>query len=155
MAEEDVMKAIVQDRYGSPDVLQLRDIDKPVVKDDEVLVRVHAAAVNIGDWHLLRGLPYIMRMVVGLLRPKREIPGLDLAGRVEAVGTNVNEFRPGDEVFGWCKGAFAEYACTAENNLLAKPANLTFEQSAAVGAPRLPPSMPFAIRGRCSRGTGC
>ena len=127
------MKAIVQDRYGSPDVLQLRDIDKPVVKDDEVLVRVHAAAVNIGDWHLLRGLPYIMRMVVGLLRPKREIPGLDLAGRVEAVGTNVNEFRPGDEVFGWCKGAFAEYACTAENNLLAKPANLTFEQSAAVG----------------------
>ena len=101
------MKAIIQDRYGPPDVLRLMDIDTPVLSEDEVLVRVHAAAVNIGDWHLLRGLPYIMRMVVGLLRPKREIPGLDLAGRVEAVGTNVNEFRPGDEVFGWCQGADA------------------------------------------------
>ena len=127
------MKAIVQMRYGSPDVLQLKDIDKPVVKDDEVLVRVHAAAVNIGDWHLLRGVPYVMRLVSGLRKPKREIPGLDIAGQVEAVGRNVTRFRPGDEVFGWCKGAFAEYACAAENNLLPKPANLTFEQSAAVG----------------------
>src|SRR3989442_8104654 len=98
MAQENMMKAMVQVKYGSPDVLQLRDIDKPVVKDDEVLVRVHAAAVNIGDWHLLRGTPYIMRMVVGLLKPKREIPGLDLAGEIEAVGTNVKQFRPGDEV---------------------------------------------------------
>ena len=127
------MKAIVQMRYGSPDVLQLKDIDKPVVKDDEVLVRVHAAAVNIGDWHLLRGEPYVMRVVVGLRKPKREVPGLDIAGQVEAVGRNVRQFRPGDEVFGWCKGAFAEYACAAESNLLPKPANLTFEQSAAVG----------------------
>ena len=94
---------------------------------------MHAAAVNIGDWHLLRGVPYVMRVVVGLRKPRREVPGLDIAGQVEAVGRNVRRFRPGDEVFGWCKGAFAEYACAAENNLLPKPANLTFEQSAAVG----------------------
>ena len=95
-------------------------------------MRVHAAAVNIGDWHLLRGVPYVIRLVVGLLRPRREIPGLDIAGQVEAVGRNVRQFRPGDEVFGWCKGAFAEYACAARATP-AKPANLTFEQSAAVG----------------------
>src|SRR5436190_23506250 len=127
------MKAIVQDKYGSPDVLELREVDKPVVKDDQVLVRVRAAAVNIADWHLLRGMPYVMRLVSGLRKPKREIPGMDIAGQVEAVGGNVRQLRPGDEVFGWCKGAFAEYACAAENNLLPKPANLTFEQSAAVG----------------------
>lgn len=127
------MKAIVQARYGSPDVLQLKDVDKPLVKDDEVLVRVRAAAVNIGDWHLLRGVPYVMRLVAGLPGPRRDIPGLDIAGQVEAVGGDVNEFRPGDEVFGWCKGAFAEYASAAESSLLPKPINLTFEQSAAVG----------------------
>jgi NADPH:quinone reductase-like Zn-dependent oxidoreductase len=127
------LKAIVQPKYGLPDVLEFRDIDKPVVNDDEVLVRVHAAAVNIGDWHLLRGMPYVMRIVVGLLKPRNEIPGHDLAGAVEAVGKNVKQVRPGDDVFGWCKGAFAEYACVAENNLLPKPANLTLEQSAAVG----------------------
>jgi NADPH:quinone reductase-like Zn-dependent oxidoreductase len=133
MARENVMKAIVQMQYGSPDVLAFKDVDKPVVKDGEVLVCVRAAAVNIGDWHLLRGVPYVMRLVSGPLRPRREIPGLDLAGRVDVVGRSVNQFRPGDEVFGWCKGAFAEYACAAENNLLPKPVNLTFEQSAAVG----------------------
>ena len=87
------MKAIVQTRYGSPDVLQLRDIDKPAVNDDEVLVRVRAAAVNIGDWHLLRGVPYVMRLVFGLLKPRRETPGLDIAGQVEAVGRNVKQLR--------------------------------------------------------------
>ena len=127
------MKAIVQTRYGSPDVLQLRDVEKAVVKDDEVLVRVHAAAVNIGDWHLLRGMPYIVRVVAGLRAPRREIPGLEIAGQVEAVGRGVQQFRPGDEVFGWCNGAFAEYACTAASSLLLKPSNLTLEQSAAVG----------------------
>ena len=127
------MKAIVQMRYGSPDVLRLEEIAKPVVKDDEVLVRVGAAAVNIGDWHLLRGVPYVMRLVFGLTAPRRRTPGLDIAGEVEEVGGNVKRFRPGDEVFGWCKGAFAEYACTAENNLLHRPTNLTFEQAAAVG----------------------
>ena len=104
-----------------------------MVKDDEVLVRVHAAAVNIGDWHLLRGVPYVIRLVAGRRRPRREIPGLDIAGQVESVRRNVKQFRPGDEVFGWSKGAFAEYACAAENDLLPKPANLTSEQSAAVG----------------------
>ena len=127
------MKAIVQRRFGSPDVLRLEEVDKPVPRDDEVLVRVCAAAVNIGDWHLLRGIPYVMRLGLGLRKPRREILGRDMAGRVEAVGSNVEDFQPGDEVFGWCSGAFAEYACTSENNLLSKPANLTLEQSAAVG----------------------
>ena len=127
------MKAIIQDKYGPPDVLRLKDIDTPVVKDDEVLVRVRAAAVNIGDWHLLRGTPYVMRMAVGLFKPKHEVPGLDVAGQVEAVGQNVKLLRPGDDVFGWCKGAFAEHACAGEDNFLSKPANLTFEQSATVG----------------------
>lgn len=128
-----MMKAIVQDRYGSPDVLRLKDIDKPVPEDNEVLVRVRAAAVNIGNWHVLRGIPYAMRPAVGLFKPKHEIPGLDLAGQVEAVGGSVKQFQPDDEVFGWCNGAFAEYACAEENNLLAKPSNLTLEQAAAVG----------------------
>ena len=128
-----MIKAIVQDKYGSPDVLELKDVDKPVAREDEVLVRVRAAAVNIGNWHLLRGIPYAMRPAVGLFKPKHEIPGLDLAGQVEAVGTTVNQFQAGDEVFGWCDGAFAEYACVEENNLLAKPDNLTLEQSSAVG----------------------
>jgi NADPH:quinone reductase-like Zn-dependent oxidoreductase len=130
---EVVIKAIVQNKYGSPDVLELKDIDKPAARENEVLVRVQAAAVNIADWHLLRGIPYAMRPAVGLLKPKHEIPGLDLAGRVEAVGGAVEQFQPGDEVFGWCHGAFAEYACAEENSLLAKPGNLTFEQAAAVG----------------------
>ena len=128
-----MIKAIVQDRYGSPDVLELKDVDKPVASENEVLVRVRAAAVNIGNWHLLRGIPYAMRPAVGLFKPKHEIPGLDLAGQVEAVGRGVTRLQPGDEVFGWCEGAFAEYACIEESNLLAKPANLTLEQSAAVG----------------------
>lgn len=127
------MKAIVQARYGSPDVLSLREVDKPVPGEYEVLVRVRAAAVNIGDLHLLRGVPYVMRLVIGVRRPRREIPGLDIAGQVEAVGQNVQQLRPGDEVYGWCNGAFAEYACATENRLLPKPANLTLEQSAAVG----------------------
>ncbi len=127
------MKAIIQTRYGSPDVLQFTDVHKPVAKDDEVLVHVHAAAINIGDWHLLRGMPYVVRLVVGLRRPRREVPGLDIAGQVEAVGANVLQFAPGDEVFGWCKGAFAEYACAAASNLLPTASNLTLEQSAAVG----------------------
>ena len=127
------MKAIVQDKYGSRDVLRLMDIDKPSPNADEVLMRAHAAAVNIGDWHLLRGVPYVMRAVVGLRKPKREIPGTDIAGRVEAVAKNVKQLQPGDEVFGWCEGAFAEYACAPANNFLPKPANLTFEQAAAVG----------------------
>jgi NADPH:quinone reductase-like Zn-dependent oxidoreductase len=133
MLREVMMKAIVQRRYGSPEVVRFEEVDKPLVKDDEVLVRVRAAAVNIGDWHLLRGVPYVIRLVAGLRGPRRSIPGLDIAGDVESVGARVKQFRVGDEVFGWCKGAFAEFAAATEDSLLTKPANLTFEQSAAVG----------------------
>jgi NADPH:quinone reductase-like Zn-dependent oxidoreductase len=128
------MKAIVQYKYGSPDdVLELQDIDKPVVKDDEVLVRVHATTVAGDDWHIMRGLPYVARIATGLFRPrKNSVPGRDVAGRVEAVGTNVTQFQPGDEVFGWCDGAFAEYVSVSEDALALKPANLTLEQAAAV-----------------------
>jgi NADPH:quinone reductase-like Zn-dependent oxidoreductase len=130
---QQTMRAIVQDHYGSADVLELKDIDRPVVGDDEVLVRVHAASVHIGDWHLLTGLPYLLRVVgFGLRVPKVRVRGQDVAGKVEAVGKNVTRFQAGDEVFGTCEGAFAEYACTSEDMLAPKPANLNFEQAAAV-----------------------
>ncbi|NUK50227.1 NAD(P)-dependent alcohol dehydrogenase [Streptomyces lunaelactis] len=126
------MKAIVQDRYGSPDVLELREVDKPVVADHEVLVRVRTAAVNARDWHLMRGDPYLARLVLGFGRPKTKIRGTDFAGQVEAVGKDVNRFRPGDEVFGESDGAFAEYVCAPDDVVEPKPANLTFEQAAAL-----------------------
>ena len=126
------MKAIMQYKYGSPDVLELREVDSPVVKDDQVLVRVQAAGVHIGDWLLMSGLPYLVRLVSGLIRPKNHVPGSDVAGRVETVGKNVSQFHPGDEVFGWGNGAFAEYVSVSEDALVPKPANLTFEQAAAV-----------------------
>jgi NADPH:quinone reductase-like Zn-dependent oxidoreductase len=129
------MKAIVQDRYGGPDVLEFRDVDRPVPTDDEVLVQVHAAGLHRGDWHVMTGLPYLIRIVVptlGLRKPKVPVRGMDVAGRVEAVGAQVTRFRPGDEVFGWCDGAFAEYACAPEDHLAAKPAALSFEEAAVV-----------------------
>jgi NADPH:quinone reductase-like Zn-dependent oxidoreductase len=129
------MKAIVQDKYGDLDVLEFRDIDLPVPKDNEVLVQVHAAGLHRGDWHVMTGLPYLIRLVVpslGLRKPKVPVRGMDVAGRVEAVGNNVTRFQPGDEVFGTCDGSFAEYACAPEDNLAPKPATLTFEQAAAV-----------------------
>jgi NADPH:quinone reductase-like Zn-dependent oxidoreductase len=127
------MKAIVQDTYGSPDVLELRDIDKPVVGDDEVLVQVHAAGVDQGVWHMMAGLPYLIRIAgFGLRAPKNPVRGYDVAGRVEVVGENVTRFQPGDEVFGTCRGSFAEYACARADRLAPKPANLSFEQAAAV-----------------------
>ena len=127
------MKAIVQESYGSAEVLEARDIEKPQVGDDEVLVRVHAASVHVGDWILMTGKPFVMRMATGLRKPKNPVPGTDIAGTVEAVGKDVQRLRPGDEVFGWCAGAFAEYACASEDQFIPKPANLTFEQAAAVG----------------------
>ena len=127
------MKAIVQDRYGSTEVLEARDIEKPEVGDNEVLVRVHAASVHVGDWVLMTGTPFVMRMATGLRKPKNPVPGTDVAGTVEAVGKDVQRLRPGDEVFGWCAGAFAEYASAREDQFVLKPANLTFEQAAAVG----------------------
>ena len=126
------MKAIVQDTYGTPDVLDLREIDKPVVGDDDVLLRVHAASAFIGDWHIMMGLPYLIRMVSGFRRPKARVRGQDVAGRVEAVGRDVTQFQPGDEVFGTCDGSFAEYATARKDKVAPKPANLTFEQAATV-----------------------
>jgi NADPH:quinone reductase-like Zn-dependent oxidoreductase len=126
------MKAIVQDRYGSADVLRLEDIDVPVPGDDDVLVRVHAAGVDPGVWHLMTGLPYLVRLGFGMRVPKLRVRGLDVAGRVEAVGGKVTGFQPGDAVFGTCDGAFAEYACARQDRLAPMPANLSFEQAAAV-----------------------
>ncbi|MDQ6721109.1 MAG: NAD(P)-dependent alcohol dehydrogenase [Candidatus Dormibacteraeota bacterium] len=127
------MKAIVQDVYGSPDVLRLRDIDRPVLTDDDMLVRVHAAAVNPLDWHYVRGTPYIARMEFGLLKPKSAAMGVDFAGTVESVGRNVKQFRAGDEVFGGRSGAFAEYVCVPEDRaVVLKPAKVMFEEAAAV-----------------------
>ena len=126
------MKAIVQDTYGSPDVLELRDIDKPEIGDDEVLLRVHAAGVDRGVWHLMTGLPYLTRLAFGLRAPKNPVPGMDVAGVVETIGENVSRFQPGDEVFGVGKGTFAEYTLAREEKLAHRPANLTFEQAAAV-----------------------
>jgi NADPH:quinone reductase-like Zn-dependent oxidoreductase len=126
------MKAIVYRKYGSPDVLELEDVGKPVVNDDDVLVRVHAASINPLDWHFMRGTPYLVRIAMGLLKPKATRLGVDVAGRVEAVGSHVTQFQAGDEVFGTCKGAFAEYVCTSAEALVVKPANVTFEQAAAV-----------------------
>jgi NADPH:quinone reductase-like Zn-dependent oxidoreductase len=127
------MKAIVQDAYGPADVLELRDIDKPEAQDGEVLVRVHAAGVDRGAWHLMTGLPYPIRLAgVGFRAPKNKVLGSELAGQVEAVGRDVTRFRPGDEVMGTCHGSFAEYACGKQDRLAAKPANLGFDQAAAV-----------------------
>ena len=129
------MKAVVMDRYGTPDVLELRDVAKPTPKADHVLVRVLAASVNDWDWGLLRGAP-VNRMLSGLFTPRVHILGGDIAGRVEAVGGDVKAFQPGDEVYGdLCMsgfGAFAEYACAPEAGLAHKPAGMTFEQAAAI-----------------------
>ena len=128
------MKAIVQDKFGAPDdVLGLKEIDQPAVEEDDVLVRVHAASIHIGDSYGMRGVPYIMRPVFSLSRAKNRVPGTDIAGTVETVGKSVTHLKPGDEVFGWCKGAFAEYVAVSQDALALKPANLTAEQAAAVG----------------------
>jgi len=138
-ARRKCVKAIVQDTYGSTDALELRDIDKPEIADDEVLVRVHAAGVDRGVWHVMTGLPYPIRLAgYGLRAPKTPVPGADVAGVVEAVGKDVTRFQPGDEVFGIGKGAFAEYAPAREDKLAPKPANLTFEQAAVVAISGLP-----------------
>jgi NADPH:quinone reductase-like Zn-dependent oxidoreductase len=127
------MKAIVQDRYGTADVLELRDIDQPAIGDDDVLVRVHAAGVHIGDWHVMTGLPYLLRIIgFGLRAPRARVRGTDVAGTVAAVGRHVAHVRPGDEVFGTGDGAFAEYARARADTLAPKPATLTFAQAAAV-----------------------
>jgi len=127
-----LVKAIVQNDYGSPDVFELKEVDRPVARDDEVLVRVHAAALHAGDCFVMRGAPYVARMSAGWPKPKNYIPGYDVAGHVEAVGKKVARFQQGDEVFGTCQGTCAEYVCAGENKLAPKPENLTLEQAAAV-----------------------
>jgi NADPH:quinone reductase-like Zn-dependent oxidoreductase len=131
MDKERTMRAMVYEKYGTPEVLELREIERPVVTDDGVLVRVHAASVNPFDWHFLTGTPYLARLGAGLLKPKNHVLGADFAGTVEAVGKDVKQFQPGDEVFGTKNGAFGEYVCVRKSVAL-KPANLTFEQAAAV-----------------------
>jgi NADPH:quinone reductase-like Zn-dependent oxidoreductase len=130
------MKAIVRETYGPPDVLDLEEVPLPTLRDGDVLVRVHAASANAGDWHLLRGTPLPFRLVAGLRRPKFKIIGTDVAGHVEAVGRNVTQFRPGDEVFGELSrcgfGAYAEFAAAPEKALALKPANLSFEEAATI-----------------------
>jgi NADPH:quinone reductase-like Zn-dependent oxidoreductase len=129
------MKAIVYHTYGSPDVLELKEVAKPAPRDNEVLVKVHAASINSWDWDLLRGKPFLTRLG-GIFKPKYQILGADIAGRIEAVGRNVKQFQPGEEVFGdlsggsW--GGFAEYVCAQENAVMLKPARMTFEEAAAV-----------------------
>ena len=137
------MKGIVQERFGPPDVLRLVDTDRPDVGADEVLVRVHAAAVNPADWHILRGDPLVARLMgVGLARPKARVAGIDAAGVVQTVGANVRGLRPGDEVLGFCQGAFAEYARAEADKVVPKPVSLSFEQAAAV-----PTAATTALRG--------
>ena len=128
------MKAIVYTKYGPPEVLQLKEVKKPTIKDDEVLVKIQAAAANPADWHMLRGEPFLARLNAGLFKPKNTILGIDIAGQIEAVGKNVTEFQPGDEVFGDCGwgGGFAEYVGVTEKNLVLKPTNISFEEAAAV-----------------------
>jgi NADPH:quinone reductase-like Zn-dependent oxidoreductase len=146
------MKAIVYTHYGSPDLLQLKDVPEPTPMENEVLIRVYAASVNPLDWHFLRGEPFVVRL--GALRkPKHPILGVDIAGRVEAAGSSVKQFQPGDEVFGGGKnlGAFAEYVCVAEDNLALKPANLSFEEAAAVPVAALSALQGLRDKGRIER----
>ena len=126
------MKAMVQDRYGAAEVMELRDIDMPEIGPNQVLVRVRAAGVNPADWAIMSGLPFIARPIYGLRKPKNGVRGTDVAGTVEAVGSGVTRFRTGDEVFGWSSGSFADFAAASEDELAPKPANLTFEQAASV-----------------------
>lgn len=132
------MKAIVCTKYGSPDVLQLQEVARPAPKDDEVLIKIHAASINSRDWRMMRANPFFIRLVPGgFLQPKNKILGADVAGQVEAIGNNVKQFKPGDEVFGYLPsvtghGTFAEYVCANENAITLKPANLSFDQAATV-----------------------
>ena len=146
------MKAIVHDRFGSPEVLQLREVEEPGVGDGDVLVRVHAASVNPADWYTMKGAPYVARAQMGLRRPRRNGPGLDLAGVVAAVGGSVAGFKPGDEVFGAGTGTLAECVAVPEDGLVRKPANLSFEQAAAVPVAGLTALQGLRDKGRVRRG---
>jgi NADPH:quinone reductase-like Zn-dependent oxidoreductase len=151
------MKAIVYQNFGSPDVLEYREIEKPVPGDDEVLIKVRAASVNPLDWKLMKGGPFLFRMLLGLGKSKTKRPGVDVAGEVEAVGKNVARFKPGDSVFGVCRGAFAEYAVSKTVNgmkstLVIKPENVTFEQAASAPVAALTALQGLRDKGRLQRG---
>ncbi|MBF8247581.1 MAG: alcohol dehydrogenase [Bacteroidetes bacterium] len=147
------MKAVVYYNYGSPDVLKCEEIEKPTAGDNEVLIRIRAASVNPLDWHFMRGEPFFVRLMIGgLLKPKVTRLGVDVAGQVEAVGRNVTQFKPGDEVFGACRGAFAEYVCAPEDRLALKPANISFEDAAAVPVAAITALQGLRDKGRIQRG---
>src|SRR5260370_3413361 len=142
------MKAAIYTNYGPPDVVRIADVEKPVPRDDEVLIKVRAASVNPLDWRLMKGKPSILRIFFGLRKPRLGRPGVDVAGEVEAVGRNVAQFKPGDEVLGACRGAFAEYGCTAASKLVMKPGNVSFEQAASANVAGL-----TALQGLRAKGT--
>jgi NADPH:quinone reductase-like Zn-dependent oxidoreductase len=147
------MKAIVYTKYGSPDVVQLKEIEKPVPKDNEILLRVQASSLNQYDLHLLTGTPFLVRLMgAGLFKPGRQIPGADIAGQVEAVGLNAKQFKPGDEVFGCGGKGFAEYACVQENKYAPKPSNLTPEEAAAVPMAALTALQGLRDKGKIRKG---
>ena len=151
------MKAIVYEKYGPPDVLELKEVEKPVPKDNEVLIKVYAASLNAYDWRLLKADPFLVRLMGGgFLKPKNKILGADMAGRVEAVGKNVKQFQPGDDVFGdlarWGCGGFAEYVCAHEDAVVSKPAGMTFEQAAAVPMAALTALQGLRDKGRIRAG---
>ena len=148
------MKAIVYYNYGSPDVLKCEVIEKPIPGDNEVLIKVRAASVNPLDWRLMRGVPPFVRMLAGLGKSKIKRPGRDVAGQVESVGRDVTQFKPGDDVFGACRGAFAEYACAPESALVLKPDNVTFEQAASVPVAALTALQGLRDKGHTA-GRGC
>src|SRR5437660_3400672 len=147
------MKAIVYHEYGSPDVLKCEEVEKPVPKDGQVLIKVRAASVNPLDWRLMKGKPSILRIFFGLRKPRLGRPGVDVAGEVQSVGSNVTQFKPGDEVFGACRGAFAEYACTAESKLVMKPGNVTFEQAASANVAGLTALQGLRDKGKIQPGS--
>jgi NADPH:quinone reductase-like Zn-dependent oxidoreductase len=146
------MKAIVYEKYGSPDVLELREIDKPAPNDNEILLKVRAASVNPIDFHFMRGTPYFIRMMTGLIRPKITGLGVDVAGQVEAVGKNVTKFKPGDEVFGSSRRTLAEYVCTTGRAMVKKPNNITFEEAASVPLAALSALEGLSDHGKIKRG---
>jgi len=146
------MKAIVYFKYGSPDVLEMREIDMPAIEDDHVLVKVHAASLNPFDWHLTRGVPYFMRAFAGMSKPRNTSLGIDLAGTIEAFGRNVTQFHPGDEVFGQGAGACAEYVGAKADQIAPKPSNLSFEEAAAVPVAATTALQSLRGKGRLHRG---
>ncbi|MEK6280837.1 MAG: NAD(P)-dependent alcohol dehydrogenase [Acidobacteriota bacterium] len=147
------MKAAIYTSYGPPDVVRIADVEKPVPKDDEVLIKVRTASVNPLDWRLMKGEPQILRLFLGLRKPKLGRPGVDVAGEIEAAGINVTQFKPGDAVFGGCQGAFAEYACTAASKLVMKPDNVTFEQAASVNVAGLTALQGLRDKGKIQPGS--